>query len=101
MHEAENNYQQSQNSFSSVMYRAAEANGFRRAITPDNTRPAQECVAHFECMCVCLNAAAGEMFVGDKDSRQSLETSGAAGKILRYSKKVSYLREGGQLDSDM
>lgn len=53
------------------------------------------------CVCVCLNAAAGEMFVGDKDSRQSLETSGAAGKILKYSKKVSYLREGGQVDSDM
>lgn len=60
------------------------------------------CVCVFLCvfLCVCFNAAAGEIFVVNKDPRRSLETSGAAGKILRYSKKGFLLEGGGQVDSD-
>lgn len=66
-----------------------------RAITPDNTRSAQECVAHFECMCVCVCVLMRRLA---RYSRRSLETSGAAGKILRHSKKGFLLEGGGQGD---
>lgn len=62
MHEVENNYQQFQNSLSSVMYRAAEANSFRRPITADNTRPRAR-VRHTRCVSVCVWGRAAQLWV--------------------------------------
>lgn len=102
MHEVENNYQRFQNSSSSVMYRAAEANGFRRPITPDNTGPRATLRQHaFECVRACGGRAAQllrlfvfflfvKMLIVNKNSCESEETSFGSAK---YCKKVFYLRE--------